>query len=149
LPCVHLDDWRRDEAGRVPRARLLQRAGEMATTGSWVAEGIYVTWTAPLMEAADLIVVLNPAAPILAYRIWRWRLSDPRQRRDHDLWSTVRFTWAAVRGYSWRALVISDANLPPSSRTFRQVLEPHAGRVVTIRRRAALDDLTRRLAQLE
>ncbi len=141
LPGIHLDDWRRGRTGRVPRERLSARAESTASTRSWVAEGIFVTWTTPLMEAADLIVLLDLPRTVLAYRIWRRRLTDAQQRRDHSFLATVRFTWGSVRGHTLEEIFRAEANLPPSSRALRQVLMPHADRVVVILQRAALHEL--------
>lgn len=72
LPVHHLDDVARVGGGTGPERTPEQRAesvAEILATGRWIAEGVHIGWTEPLMEAADLIVWLDHT---------KWRRSSTR-----------------------------------------------------------------------
>ena len=56
--------------GRRPRPLepLLSRSDQIASTSSWIAEGVFTAWTEPLVEAATTVVVLRTS---LARCLWR------------------------------------------------------------------------------
>lgn len=63
------------EGGAGEKRSLATREAEVArisAESAWITEGIFLWWTAPLMEQAELIIWLDLPAPIAAWRIvWR------------------------------------------------------------------------------
>lgn len=60
----------KDGAGlRIPLDKRLASLRAILEKPGWITEGVYLWWTNPLLEVADLIVWLDLPFPILAWRI--------------------------------------------------------------------------------
>ena len=130
---IDLDAWRRRNGERVPPSALSTRAGAVAAQSAWVCEGIFITWTEPLMAAADSIVWLRPSTLVSFGRVWRRYLTDGERRQRHGLVATLRLSWTVLRPSSLTAVLSSEANLNPSNRAFAEVLAPYEDKVVVVR----------------
>lgn len=74
VPHYDLDTLGRKHGDRM--AGYIDEAFEIAAQPGWVAEGIYLMWTDPLLHQADVIVVLNVTWPIAAWRIIRRHVAN-------------------------------------------------------------------------
>jgi adenylate kinase family enzyme len=134
---------------RVPDDERRDRAAALAATGGWVADGLYAGWTAPLRDAADLIVWLDTPARTTTVRVVRRALADRRRGgQDWDassLWRVLR----GARAYRTRPpataaqlLARDGAN---GSRTLAAFLAPVADKVIRGRTAPPVDVVRRRL----
>jgi hypothetical protein len=122
---------------RVPDAERRKRAAALAAADGWVADGIYAGWTAPLRDAADLIVWLDTPARITTVRVLRRALADRRSGgRDWD----ARSLWRVLRGaraYRTRPPATADQLLARDgangSRTLAAFLAPVPAKVIRAR----------------
>ncbi|HEY7975306.1 MAG TPA: AAA family ATPase [Ktedonobacterales bacterium] len=73
----------------------------------WVAEGVHLGWTTPLLAAADLIVWLDPPWWTLLWRatirrLRRWRQRQPLRLSIRDLRALWVEDWLFVGRYYWQ-----------------------------------------------
>jgi adenylate kinase family enzyme len=134
---------------RVPDDERRHRAAALAVTDGWVADGLYAGWTAPLRDAADLIVWLDTPARITTVRVVRRALAD-RRRGGHD-WD-VSSLWRVLRGaraYRTRPPATAAQLLARDGangrRTLAAFLAPVAGKVIRGRTAPPVDVVRRRL----
>ncbi|MBD0741906.1 hypothetical protein BG418_10470 [Streptomyces sp. CBMA152] len=134
-----LDAYRyRPDGQRRDRADLERIAAELASGPAWISEGIFLTWTSPLLEAADVIVWLDTPKYLAAYRtIGRW-LADRRADRTltYGLAKCVRLAWSALRPHDLAAVQASSKNLNPSPAAIREATAAWSEKVIRLRWRA-------------
>jgi adenylate kinase family enzyme len=127
----------------------LAAATAIAQQDSWVTEGIYCGWTAPLLERADVIIWLD-TPPLIC--VWRIVLRHARRSLAHDndfpgLRLLARFAWGVLRDSAKPVATTAQlrADMNHNSRaTTAAHLEPWRAKVIrarTRRHRAALGDL--------
>jgi len=102
-PAHNLDAvaYERGAGAKRPLEARLADARRIAAGSSWVAEGIYLGWTAELSAAADLVVWLDPPWPVAARRIVlrHLRASLAGTNRHRGLGKLWRFLLGARRHY--------------------------------------------------
>ncbi|WP_328674173.1 hypothetical protein [Streptomyces sp. NBC_00328] len=111
-----------------------ERAACLAATGGWVADGLYAGWTAPLRDAADVILWLDLPARITAWRVLG-RAAEDRRRggQDWDLRSVRRVARGALsyrRRPEGTADQLRERDGANSSRTLAAFLQPVSDRVL-------------------
>lgn len=74
--------WDGDGSLRPYETRLETAAG-LADRDGWVVEGIYLKWTAPLMERAHVIVWMDVPMRVALWRVF-WRHVRAELRRDNQ-----------------------------------------------------------------
>lgn len=76
--------WDRDGDGSLlPYETRQQIAEELSQGDGWVAEGIYLGWTAPFMERAHVIVWMDVPMRVALWRVF-WRHFRAELRRDNQ-----------------------------------------------------------------
>ncbi len=113
------------------------RGPPLAATAGWVADGLYAGWTAPLRDAADVIVWLDLPARVTTWRVLRRVIRHRRRRgRDWDLRS-VRRVARAARAYRTRSIATVDRlrgrDSANGSRTLEVLLLPVTDKVIRCR----------------
>lgn len=140
---VNLDEYRYTPAGkRTDRSVLTAMAADLAAREAWLAEGIYITWALPLIEAADLIVWLDPPPVVAAWRVLRRAVS--LQVRGANLYSwrkTLRIALGALRPKPLPDVLASPKNLNPSRTAIHAVLQSHQAKTVRVAGRRDLNQL--------
>ena len=74
------------------RKQLLKKIVKRKT---WIIEGVYSTWVEESIKKSDLVIMLDPAYYVLAYRlILRFFKRKVRKNRDtlKDLWMLLKFS---------------------------------------------------------
>jgi len=132
-----------------------QTVREIAATPQWVTEGIFVGWTDPLLDRADLIVWLDylgwhEAAARIVVRSFRDALGEARVRhgrgrflRFEDYGRHLRqllFVVSASREY-WFRRPAGSRRYPVTREETEEALTPHAEKVVRITDRREIDAL--------
>ncbi|KAA3656548.1 MAG: hypothetical protein DWQ04_30780 [Chloroflexi bacterium] len=69
FPCFYLDQIGWSEAGKVPLDKRMEKVEHILTNSRWITEGVFLWWTDPLLENADLIVWLDIPFHIVVWRI--------------------------------------------------------------------------------
>ena len=105
-PCYPLDpvafvDERWTPRDRVERNRMIE---EIVAQPCWIAEGVHLGWTDPLITAADHIVWLDPPWWTLLWRaggrhVTRWRSQWPSKP---DIRALLVEGWLFVGRYYWQ-----------------------------------------------
>ncbi len=147
LEPINLDDYRYTPTGtRADRDVLTSTAADLAARDAWLAEGIYLTWTLPLIEAADLIVWLDPPRTVAAWRVLRRAVALQARGSNPYTWrKTLRIAVSALRPKSLPDVLNSPKNLNPSRTAISTVLHPHRAQTVRVRRPRDLRALVRML----
>jgi hypothetical protein len=137
---INLDDYRYTAQGtRTDRAALTALAAEMASRDTWVADGIYLTWTLPLIEAADLIVWLDPPRTVAASRVLRrWIGLQLCGHAPYGRRKALRIALGAMRPRPLADVLASPKNLNPSQAAIAAVLQPYEAKTVRAWRRRDL-----------
>jgi adenylate kinase family enzyme len=147
LPVYHLDDIARPERrrGDDPAASGDRTAAtnEIAATERWIAEGIHVGWTDPLLERAQLIIWLDNVSPgkarvRLVRRFVSQALAEARRRKGRDRYFRVRDYARELRALVAHLQTVSgqrhaaEAGEPAAETraAIQHALEPHLDRVV-------------------
>jgi hypothetical protein len=149
LPCIPLDGYRyRPDGQRTDRAELGSIASDLAHERQWICEGIFLTWTGPLLNAADTIIWLDPPPLVAAYRVMRrWTFDRFLHRRlPYGLRKCARLARSAIQPHDLASLRASNKNLNPSSQAFFEATDPWRAKTVRLRRRQELDSLCAALA---
>jgi hypothetical protein len=97
VPVYHLDDVYRVGGGNGPIRPPAERSATVASivlSPRWVAEGVHLGWTSPLMEAADAIVWLDhvswrQASRRIVRRFVSGALAEARRQKGHRKFSRV------------------------------------------------------------
>ncbi len=125
-----------------------ESAREIAAMPRWVTEGIFIGWTDPLLQRADLIVWLDylnwrKAAARIVLRSLRDALGEVRVRRGRgrflrfaDYRRNIRqlmFVLVASREY-WLRRRTEARRYPVTREQTEEALGPHAAKVVRITR---------------
>jgi hypothetical protein len=126
---------------------------EIAATPQWVTEGIFVGWTDPLLQRADLIIWLDylgwhEAAARIVVRSFRDALGEMRVRRGRGRFlrfadyarnkRQLLFVVSASREY-WRRTPSGSRRYPVTREETENALSPHAEKVVRITQRREID----------
>ncbi|HUC21028.1 MAG TPA: AAA family ATPase [Candidatus Polarisedimenticolaceae bacterium] len=97
----------------------------------WIAEGAYTTWSAPLLEAADIIIWLDTGAAASAYRVLKRHVIKNLHGQKHfSNRSTLKLAWGALR--SNRTLPIPNTKSVPWRQEIKEALEPYQKKVMRI-----------------
>jgi hypothetical protein len=140
---VALDSLRFDAAGqRAPRENLTRAMVELARRESWLAEGIYITWSLPLIESADLVVWLDPPRLTAATRVLRRAISKAAGERSCDpLRGALGLTRQALLPSRLSQVLASPRNLQPSATAIAAVLSSRGKKIARVRTHHGLEDL--------
>lgn len=143
IEVVALDEIAREGGGRGKETTADERAASVnriLEKPRWIAEGVHLGWTAPLMEAADKIVWLDHVSPAqssgrITRRFFSQAWSEFRRRKGRDKFFRFR-----DYGRKLRELFVSV----PETRTYpsaelEAALEPHAAKVIRCRATADVD----------
>jgi hypothetical protein len=143
LEPVNLDEYRYTPAGkRTGRDVLTAKAADLAAREAWLAEGIYITWALPLIEAADLVVWLDPPPVVAAWRVLRRAVAlQVRGGNPYGWRKTLRIAISALRPKPLPDVLASSKNLNPSRTAIHAVLQPHQAKTVRVAGRRDLDRL--------
>ncbi len=129
-------------------------------TDAWISEGIQVSWTEPIMQAADVIVWLDHLRAItvrrrIVARFIRDALAEARRHRGRARFLRVRDylrnarellgSIGKVDDYR-RAQALEDPAAESRIATVA-ALAPHRRKVIHCRRQADVDELVERLAR--
>jgi MoxR-like ATPase len=164
LPTFHLDELVLDAAGALrPLDERNDVVARVASEPAWIVEGIYLGWTEPLLERADVIVWLDYVSPVGAVRrvVARFaRGALEEARRQRGLRRFLRFSDYLVQLRRLAAFLVetlayhllpsgarhpgaSEGEAASSRRAARDSLLPYREKVLRCRRaedvRAALD----------
>lgn len=150
LPLHHLDKVARVGGGRGEERTNAQREADVAAISAaprWIAEGVHLGWTQPLIEAADVIIWLDHVPPgrsggRIIRRFATQALAEARRRRGRE-----RFLRLRDYARRLRELAVSV----PETRTYPRAdletaLRRHRDKVIHCRSQtdveAALEKLT-------
>jgi len=141
LPVHNLDNLAREGGGTGPETSTEHRRGavdRILASGHWIAEGVHLGWTEPLLEAADIVIWLDHVTWTQASRgiIRRFAAQAlAEMRRQKGLRKITR-----VRDYARRLGELLAAI--PEARAYERASSDNdlAGREATARRMAALGD---------
>jgi adenylate kinase family enzyme len=150
VPIFHIDEIARAGGGRGPETTDAARAAAVADVVAlprWIAEGVQLGWTSPLIDAADTVVWLDHVPPrASSVRIFRRFVSGAvtefRRRKGREKFLRVR-----DYGRKIREVVVSV----PETRTFprdelARTLEPFSAKVTHCTSQAQVDAALERLA---
>lgn len=82
-PCIDLDGVAWGANGKVGLQERETAVSNILSQPNWITEGVFLWWTEPLFEAADVIIWLDLPFPLRAWRIVRrhvlasWHGSNP------------------------------------------------------------------------
>jgi hypothetical protein len=88
-PCFYLDQVGWNESGKVPLPKRQDHIQLILAQPQWITEGVFLWWTDPLLENADLIIWLDLPFPLTAWRMvkrhaWAsWRGNNPHAGVRH------------------------------------------------------------------
>ncbi|MEU3741957.1 hypothetical protein AB0E78_33465 [Streptomyces sp. NPDC032198] len=138
LPYLPLDGYRYQPDGqRRSRMDLEHIATGLAAGDRWICEGIFLTWTGSLMEAADTIVWMDPPARVAAYRVMRrWFLDRLRHRQlPYGFRKCVRLARSTLQPHDLHAVRAAAKNLNPSPAALSEATNPWREKTVRLRTR--------------
>ncbi len=104
---------------------------EIARKEKWIVDG-YIGWTAPIVEAADVIVVMQVPARTALWRIfWRHFMADLRRNNRHPGWRRLcRFMSTVAQQYRSKALPENEREPYISQLAIECTLKPHKAKVL-------------------
>ncbi len=122
----------------------------IAARDTWITEGVYCGWTAPLMERADVIVWLDVKPSIAVARIVRRHvgLSIAGANEFRGLRLLRRFAWGVLRDAHHPAATVEQLrqSMDYNSRATTAVfLRPYEHKVVQCRSNRAVDQVVQAL----
>ncbi len=125
--------WDRGGDGSLlPYETRLEIARELASQDGWIVEGIYLGWTTPLMERADVIVWMDVPMRVALWRVF-WRHVKAELRRDNRFpgWRRLfRFMKMVADQYRNRSTTFDPPDVPIGPESIKRELEPFQSRVV-------------------
>lgn len=119
---------------------------KLAEMPQWASEGVYVAWTQPFLERADVIVWLDPPWPVSSYRILsRYVRLELARKNRFPGWRRLYHFWR------WAAHFYDDTNEPtvnrygaPNTRSALEAgLSPYARKIVVCRTNDEIEAFTR------
>ena len=160
LPVHHLDEIAIEQVSRRhrPSADCRAAAREIATGGSWIAEGIYADWAVDLFSSADIIVWLDnvsarQAAARIVRRFARAALSTARSERGVRRFTRFRDYARELRGltqamretysYHRRSRPPTDDAVDRSRRATAVILREYGAKTLRLRGQEEIDSLIR------
>ncbi|WP_412737333.1 hypothetical protein [Krasilnikovia sp. MM14-A1259] len=122
---------------RVPDGVRQERAIALAASGRWVADGLYAGWTAPLRDAADIIIWLDLPPRVTTWRVIKRAVAHRwRGGRDWDIRSVLRVA-RGTRSYSTRPAAtvkqLRERDSANGAHTLEAFLRPATHRVARCR----------------
>ncbi len=125
--------WDRDGDNELlPYESRVTMANEVGAADSWVVEGIYLGWTAPLMNRADVIVWMDVPVRVALWRIFCRHLKA-ELRRDNKFpgWRRLfRFMRLANDQYRDRSDVFQPPDIPIGPASIARELKPFEPKVL-------------------
>lgn len=120
--------------------------GRLVDMPQWVSEGVYVTWSRPFLDAADVIVWLDPPWRVASYRILsrHLRLELARKNRFPG-WRRLYHFWR------WSARFYANTNEPTVNRygapntcsALEAGLEPYRAKLIVCRTNEQIEALVK------
>lgn len=140
LPCHNLDEvaYEGGFGRKIPLEGRVASLQEIMAQPSWITEGVFIWWTAPLMDAADVIVWLDLPVHVTAWRIVsrHFRLSWAGTNRHPGFVKMLRFL-TFVTGKQLRKTPIPPKSADDDAATTRvataEFLRAYAPKVVHCR----------------
>ncbi|MCP5097273.1 MAG: hypothetical protein GY943_17135 [Chloroflexi bacterium] len=84
-PCYYLDHIGWNETGKVPLDKRMSDVNQIIAKPQWITEGVFLWWTDPLLENADVIIWLDLPFSITVWRILkRHVLASLRGNNPHS-----------------------------------------------------------------
>jgi adenylate kinase family enzyme len=136
-----------------PLSERQRMIAEIAAQPQWVAEGVHLGWTTPLLAAADHIIWLDPPWWTLlwratARRLRRWSQRRPLRLGVRDLCALWVEDWLFVGRYYWQGFQ-PGMNLEVGRNLSRAATAAALAPYATTARRSTASRLSeKRLAQL-
>ncbi len=103
---------------------------------AWVSEGAYMSWAAPLFDAADLIVWMDVSWRVASYRIVKRHVMAelarnnrfPGWRRLYRFWR-----WSSAYYANRNPHRLNDYGVPNTRALAAELLRPYEGKLVVCR----------------
>jgi shikimate kinase len=115
-----------------------REALRVAETDAWVVEGVYLDWTAPLLESADVIVWVDVPWRVASYRIIARQVKrELRRNNPFPGWRQFHRFWRWTRGW-YRDLNEPGINVwggPNTRATALELLGRYRGKVLAYDRK--------------
>jgi adenylate kinase family enzyme len=112
-PCFDLDEvaYEGGFGRKIPLADRVDALEQIVAHPHWIAEGVYIWWTTPLLDAADVIIWLDLPFYINGWRIVErhFRLNRAGINRHPHTGKMVRFLFHVM------SKQIRDRAIPPQS----------------------------------
>ena len=101
IPHFNLDEYLyhkdKNPLEPLPFEERIANATAIAGNEGWVAEGNFLHWTGPLVEASDHIVWLRPPILVATWRIMKRDIVTRIQGRNkHKFWDTVKMAKGSI-----------------------------------------------------
>lgn len=113
VPCYDLDEvaYEGGFGRKIPLADRVGALQQIVAHPHWIAEGVYIWWTTPLLDAADVIIWLDLPFYINGWRIVarHFRLNRAGTNRHPETGKMVRFLFHVM------SKQIRDRAIPPQS----------------------------------
>jgi adenylate kinase family enzyme len=142
-PCYELDEiaYAGGFGRKIPLDARLAALQPIIAQPAWVTEGVYLWWTATLMEAADLIIWLDMPVYVNGWRIVarHFRLNRAGTNRHPGNVKLMRFLFHVLRKQIRNTPIIPKAPDDDAATTraaTAEFLRAYAGKVVHCRRPA-------------
>ncbi len=122
---------------------------KLAEMPQWASEGVYVTWSQPLLEAAAVIVWLDPPWRVASYRIVarHVRLELARQNRFPGWRRLYRFwRWSAHFYDDSNEATINRYGAPNTRSALEAGLAPYQEKIVVCRTNDEIEEFVQRTA---
>lgn len=151
VPVVDLDQVGYTESGgRRPLSEKLAEVSRIAAQPAWISEGVFLGWTAELLDRADAIVWLDPPYRVAAWRIVkRHLLASLRGANRHPgLRRLVAFLAFARRYYHGpaKAPAAPDDDVSVTRAATEAALIRNANKVIRCQQAADISTVIRRLS---
>ncbi len=145
-PHLDLDKVRYPRFETTPDDSKLKPALEnLLKQPTWIAEGAYTTWSAPLLQAADVIIWLDGNPIIAAYRIMKRHIIKLLHGQKHfSNRSTLKLAWAALNSHRTGPIVRKIGARPthiPWQREIEEGLAPYKEKVLRMDSLKAADKM--------
>ena len=91
----------RPNGGLKSASDLAEVTDQILAESDWIADGIYHGWTDPLIDAADLVVWLDPAWPVAVWRVLIRHIKADLRRNNKfpGYWNLMKFLISTRKYY--------------------------------------------------
>jgi adenylate kinase family enzyme len=115
---------------------------ELLQQPTWIAEGAYTDWSAPLMKAADVIIWLDTNPVVATYRILKRHVIKLLHGQKYfSNRSTIKLAWAALNSRRTGRKIGARPTPIPWHQEIQEGLEPYGKKVVRLESLKAADKM--------